>query len=224
VESLERVDVSEAKASSLLLPSLEKLLSSRGLKPEDVTDFVVHIGPGSGTGLRMGLSMVQAWVMVHGHLRVHGVPLEELGLEVLKQWRPNHGKAQLLCDAFGGELFRQSYEQKAEGWIRCGEIELIERQIALSDAESCAVIPDLGPLRDRLEWPKTWTWYDGLFPDASQVLAAAQDDDFLSDVKTLDVRYLKATSAEINWEKRKLENGGAKEMPSKGVCSNGTTH
>lgn len=54
--------VDEGKNHSLtLLPNLQQLLDKLGLKLADMDAFGVTIGPGSFTGLRIGLATVKAW-------------------------------------------------------------------------------------------------------------------------------------------------------------------
>jgi len=50
-----RVDV-KAAHSERLMPSVEWLLNASGLSINDIDAFAVSIGPGSFTGLRIGLS------------------------------------------------------------------------------------------------------------------------------------------------------------------------
>src|SRR5882724_3171764 len=47
--------------SSWLLPSVESLLRTCGLELKDIELFAVAPGPGSFTGVRIGLTTVKAW-------------------------------------------------------------------------------------------------------------------------------------------------------------------
>lgn len=51
--------------SQTLLPFIEKELAIRGLSFSSITEIEVHPGPGSFTGLRVGLSIAQslAWIL-----------------------------------------------------------------------------------------------------------------------------------------------------------------
>lgn len=51
--------------SQRLLPFIEEVIKSRGITMQDITEIEVHIGPGSFTGLRVGVSVAQAlgWVL-----------------------------------------------------------------------------------------------------------------------------------------------------------------
>ena len=49
-----------------ILPMIEKFLKKYSLKPEDLTEIKVNTGPGSFTGLRVGLAIVNALSFVLG--------------------------------------------------------------------------------------------------------------------------------------------------------------
>lgn len=51
--------------SQIMMPMVEHLLSDCGMKPEDVDCYAVAVGPGSYTGLRIGIAAVQGMAMVH---------------------------------------------------------------------------------------------------------------------------------------------------------------
>lgn len=58
-------------SSQKLLPFIDKILKERGKTIHDVTEIEVNIGPGSFTGLRVGVSVANAlgWGL---HLPVNG--------------------------------------------------------------------------------------------------------------------------------------------------------
>jgi tRNA threonylcarbamoyl adenosine modification protein YeaZ len=199
---------SEQSQSSLLLPLVQDFLKSCNLKPEQVTDLGIHIGPGGSTGLRMGIAFAQAWNMVYP-VRCHGIPLEYLALEVLNSSSQPHSKAMLLSDAFGGQFFSASYSKLVSGWIIEKDLELCELEdITLSVDMPLVVIEDLGRTKEKLKWPEIWHWSTDRFPDAIQVLNMTLKAQFVMPIQTMDVRYLKASSAEINWDKRKTLGAG----------------
>src|SRR5260221_3504966 len=52
--------------SSWLLPAVTRVLTSGGLTLRDIDLYAVAAGPGSFTGVRVGLTTVKAWSEVHG--------------------------------------------------------------------------------------------------------------------------------------------------------------
>jgi tRNA threonylcarbamoyladenosine biosynthesis protein TsaB len=52
--------------SSWLLPAVEKTLAAASLTMPDVNLYAVASGPGSFTGVRIGLTTVKAWAEVYG--------------------------------------------------------------------------------------------------------------------------------------------------------------
>jgi tRNA threonylcarbamoyladenosine biosynthesis protein TsaB len=51
--------------SQKLLPTIDKLLKKKGKKPKDIKEINVNTGPGSFTGLRVGVSIANTlgWVL-----------------------------------------------------------------------------------------------------------------------------------------------------------------
>ena len=50
----------EARSAQLVLPLIEELLSDHGLTPQDLDAVDVNEGPGSYTGVRVGVSIANA--------------------------------------------------------------------------------------------------------------------------------------------------------------------
>jgi tRNA threonylcarbamoyladenosine biosynthesis protein TsaB len=58
--------VSESAHSARLLPAVEFLLAGLGWTPRDLDGYALAVGPGSFTGLRVGLSTVQGLALASG--------------------------------------------------------------------------------------------------------------------------------------------------------------
>lgn len=69
----ERVAEATARRSQSTLPIIEALLSAHGLSVNDVTAISVHTGPGSFTGVRVGIAIAQALGFILG-VPVNGLP------------------------------------------------------------------------------------------------------------------------------------------------------
>ena len=56
----------EEDYSSWLLPAVHRVLSPSGLSLSELDGYAVCAGPGSFTGLRVGLTTVKAWSEIYG--------------------------------------------------------------------------------------------------------------------------------------------------------------
>lgn len=52
--------------AQMVLPLIESLLGEHGLKISDISEIRVHEGPGSFTGLRVGMAVAHALAMLLG--------------------------------------------------------------------------------------------------------------------------------------------------------------
>lgn len=62
----EKVSQSHVHRAQMTLPLIEELLAEHGLTPAAITDIVVATGPGSYTGLRVGVSIANALAFILG--------------------------------------------------------------------------------------------------------------------------------------------------------------
>jgi tRNA threonylcarbamoyladenosine biosynthesis protein TsaB len=95
------------QTSEVFLSVLEQLLATAGIDLSGVVRLAVCAGPGSFTGIRVGLST--CW----GFARSLGIPLEAAGsLEAVAESARGRGPSKVLC-AFGadrGELYVARYD------------------------------------------------------------------------------------------------------------------
>lgn len=88
-----------------LLPAIELLLSQNRIQLGDVEGYAVAIGPGSFTGLRVGISSVQGLALA-GTRPCCGVStLDALGRQARHEGRP----VAAMIDAFRDEIFGALY-------------------------------------------------------------------------------------------------------------------
>ena len=96
-----------------LLPATDALLADAGLALEAVAGFAVSAGPGSFTGLRIGLATVKGLAFGTGR-RVAAVPT----LEALARDAAGEGAVAALLDARRGELYAAGFEGGvAAAWL-----------------------------------------------------------------------------------------------------------
>jgi tRNA threonylcarbamoyladenosine biosynthesis protein TsaB len=104
---LERDLDGERPHASDLLPCLAALLDSCGRTPAEITAVAVGIGPGSYTGLRVGIATAQG-IARAANARLIGIPSGE----ALAQAELSEGElGDLLIDARGGSLYHARFRR-----------------------------------------------------------------------------------------------------------------
>ncbi|MGB9465528.1 MAG: tRNA (adenosine(37)-N6)-threonylcarbamoyltransferase complex dimerization subunit type 1 TsaB [Candidatus Acidiferrum sp.] len=96
-----------ADYSSWVLPSAEEALRASGLGIRDVEVFAVATGPGSFTGVRMGLTTVKAWAEVYGRGIANVSRLEALASEAVSGNQYVAASFDAHRDQVYGGLFRR---------------------------------------------------------------------------------------------------------------------
>jgi tRNA threonylcarbamoyladenosine biosynthesis protein TsaB len=103
---------SPATHSTRLLLAVDILLKSHGLEIGGLDGFAVSPGPGSFTGLRIGLSTVKAFVFATGK------PVAAVSSLAALAWKQRADKAVLvgpMLDAKKGEIYAALYESGPRG-------------------------------------------------------------------------------------------------------------
>jgi tRNA threonylcarbamoyladenosine biosynthesis protein TsaB len=102
---------SSSTYSERLLPAVDFLLKTNQLNIQDMDGFAVSVGPGSFTGIRIGLSTVKSFSYASGK-PVAGVSTLKALAEKLRR-----SQAHLLCpllDAKKGEVYAALFESKGD--------------------------------------------------------------------------------------------------------------
>ncbi|MFB6097724.1 MAG: tRNA (adenosine(37)-N6)-threonylcarbamoyltransferase complex dimerization subunit type 1 TsaB [Salinibacter sp.] len=106
--------------SERLTPLVEDVLGHAGIEGHDLDAVAVSMGPGSYTGLRIGVSTAKGWALATGADLV-GVPtLEAYAAQV----RPIATSGDVVCallDARRDEVYAGAYRRTAEGLQRHAE-------------------------------------------------------------------------------------------------------
>ena len=93
--------------SERLLPSIDLMLKTKGLQIRDIQGYALAVGPGSFTGIRIGISTVKSMAFV---TQKKVAPVSNLKALALKLKNPY---IQLICpliDAKKGEIYTALYE------------------------------------------------------------------------------------------------------------------
>lgn len=105
----EEESVSSERHSSTLVPFLEKLLKKARWKPEDIDVLAVGIGPGSFTGIRVGVTTAKLLGLVWKTKLVGISSLEALA----RTGETSEGVLPVAIDARRGRIYAALYEKKA---------------------------------------------------------------------------------------------------------------
>ncbi len=105
IDLIEECSLAGGTFSAQLVPQVAALLANHGLNKTDIDAFVVVSGPGSFTGLRVGLAAIKALAEI---LRKPIVPISLL--EVMALAPRADGLILAALDAGRGELYAGEYE------------------------------------------------------------------------------------------------------------------
>jgi tRNA threonylcarbamoyladenosine biosynthesis protein TsaB len=104
-----------------LAPRVDEILSKSGLNTSDLTVLAVAIGPGSFTGLRIGLALAKGLSLAH-HLPLVGIPT----LDFLAAAQPICAdNMAAILRAGRGRLATGWYHRSGETWKPSGSIEAL---------------------------------------------------------------------------------------------------
>ncbi|WP_274968350.1 tRNA (adenosine(37)-N6)-threonylcarbamoyltransferase complex dimerization subunit type 1 TsaB [Succinimonas amylolytica] len=158
----------------LLLPMIDRLLKSQGLGLGDLDCIAAGRGPGSFTGVRIGVSMAQGLAFGAGKPLVGISDLEVLAFTAFN--RTASGKAVAAIDARMGEVYIGVYERDSRGFPSLlGEEQVLSPEKALDyvreliNNEAPAIIgtgfgtyPVLGAALNGIRTDESLPWADSL--------------------------------------------------------------
>ncbi len=157
--------LSNGNHSTELMPALVRMLAQQRLTPADLTAVAVAIGPGSFTGLRIGLSVAKGLAQAQ-NLVILGVPtLDVLAFQHYEQRRPIWA----VIRAGRGRLCVAYYERRRGRWRRRAE-PLLTTLSGLGEriVTRCLVCGELN--REEVAWLADRVEADVVFATPSQNL------------------------------------------------------
>lgn len=194
--------------SSWLLPAVQRALQTAGVALSDVHAYAVAAGPGSFTGVRVGLTTTKAWSEVYGRgiaavSRLEALAAQATGAEPY---------VAAFADARRGQVFGAMY-RRGGALARVGEEMLIapEKFIAWV-AESVGADPIQWISAEPTQLTETEPWAarrskGESVQAASSLLAPVIGrlgyrlaiENRLTDAVALDANYLRRSDAEASW-------------------------
>lgn len=97
-----------SKQTEQLIPAIEQVLSRTGVDYPDLDLLVSTIGPGSFTGVRIGIAAIKGFSLVYPHIPTYGVSTLETLAWRASQDHPNRSVTVLL-DALRGQVYAQQF-------------------------------------------------------------------------------------------------------------------
>jgi tRNA threonylcarbamoyladenosine biosynthesis protein TsaB len=196
--------------SSWLLPSVNEALRCAGVSMKDVGGYAVAAGPGSFTGVRVGLTTVKAWAEVYRKPVASVSRLEGIAAQVTSA----AGEVAAFVDAQRGQVFGAIYEKDGDTLAILGE----ERVIApeeffklVGELTGGREIAWISPDQELVEAVPGWKWREERgenIETASPILAGyigrigmrRLQDGKATDALALDANYVRRSDAEIFWK------------------------
>lgn len=196
--------------SSRLHRDVERVLAETGTAPPQVDLYAVAAGPGSFTGVRVGLAAVKAWAEIYRKPVAAVSALEAIAAQA----EPRETWIAGVADAHRGQLFAGLYKREGEELVPRGEDVVLPPDECLAylaaqaagaeflirttspELVRAAIAGSAGPaLRFEPADPALAPWIGVLG------FARARRNQ-LDDALTLDAHYVRRTDAEISWKDR----------------------
>jgi tRNA threonylcarbamoyladenosine biosynthesis protein TsaB len=187
-----------------LAPAVAELLAGQGWRARELDGILVSRGPGSYTGLRVGIMSAKTLAYATGCALV----AVDTFAAVASQAPPEVGRLDVLADAQQGKVYSQPFARAADGdWQPLGPlgIEPLADWLARREASAWATGPGLR-VHGRNLPPDVPVLTDELWePQAASLLvlglrryrAGGRED-----VLALEPLYLRPSSAELQWRGR----------------------
>jgi tRNA threonylcarbamoyladenosine biosynthesis protein TsaB len=188
-----------------LIPGVRDLLRAAGLAPADLDVIAVGLGPGSYTGLRIGLTAAKTLAYA---TRSALVGLDSL--EVIARNAPAEAhRVAVIADAQRGDLYTAEFTRSEPGGalvrVSPTRIEPFTSWVARLAEGSCVLGPGLELYRSALSGVVRTAGAEADRPDPRRLLDAAREaweSGRRDDPGVLEPLYLRRSAAEEQWDKK----------------------
>lgn len=184
LEVLGQTELAGRTYSSTLVSAVAELLSANGLALKDLGGIVAVSGPGSFTGVRVGLSAVKGFA--------EGAQISVVGVSRLLVFSHKSGVPTCALDAHRDEVFlRQEQRELLAGVRELAAVQPAPARVAVCDESAAALLAKAWPSAQlvRCEAPLA---SDAFRLGESRLIAGNYDD-----IALLDGNYLRRSDAEI---------------------------
>src|SRR5687768_10898798 len=95
-----------------IIPIIDQMTKGQGWSPRDVEELYVSVGPGSFTGLRIGVTLAKTMALATG-VKVVAVPTVRV---LVENAPPDARHVIVVLDAKRGQIFTALFERVGEAW------------------------------------------------------------------------------------------------------------
>ncbi|HKO03504.1 MAG TPA: tRNA (adenosine(37)-N6)-threonylcarbamoyltransferase complex dimerization subunit type 1 TsaB [Candidatus Acidoferrales bacterium] len=196
--------------SSRLFRDVDRLMRETGASVAAVDLYAVATGPGSFTGVRVGLAAVKAWAEVYGKPVAAVSALEAMAAQA----SPAEPLVAGMADAHRGQLFAGLYERAGDALSRRGDDVVLRPEECLSYLTQQAAGAGFLVRTTSLEmvsaalaaYPVPGVRVEqadaALAPAIGRVGHGRAQRGELVDAVTLDAHYVRRSDAEVLWKDR----------------------
>lgn len=110
-----------ASASSALMPLVQNILKAEGIKPTELSAIAVSAGPGSFTGLRIGIASARGYALALGLPVIFVSTLQIIAIEALSKSQ-NQFPISVLMDARRMECYAGVYDCNGQSLVPAAPI------------------------------------------------------------------------------------------------------
>jgi len=184
--------------SEILLSRIEKMMTECNLKPTDLELIAVAIGPGSYTGIRVGVAAAKS-LSYALEIAVVGISsLEIMAKLSLEEYSVIEAKVDIvvpMIDARRGTVFAGAYDSNGDHIISEGHYNINEFLGGLPLGRSVFFVGD-DTLADKESWVTRESALEGSKAEVLAMLASNISP--IENIHSLKPNYLRKTEAEMN--------------------------
>jgi len=192
-----------------LIPEIQSLLERHQFRPPDVELLAVSVGPGSFTGLRVGIVCAKTWAYATGCKLAAIGTLEAVAAGTPLSTHPLH----VIADAQRGDVFLQTFTAQANRWQIDGPIRIAPVAVwSQTLTDELVTGPGVEKFAKELAHAQVApesTWHPQGIALARLAEEQAAQGNF-ADMWSLEPIYLRRSSAEDKWDQRKAAALAAK--------------
>jgi tRNA threonylcarbamoyladenosine biosynthesis protein TsaB len=194
------LDTAGRRNARLLIPAVDDLLKQASLAPAEIDVVAVSIGPGSFTGLRVGVVFAKTFAWVNNAKVVAVDTLQALAQRVA----PTDCEVTVISDAQRGDVFVNSYRgtevMEPIGAVRIESLDTVLAGLQ-TDSNSLLTGPGVPHFTDQLPDSIVTAEAEHQMPQAAALLPSVRGlilKDQWADLDTLEPVYLRRSYAEEN--------------------------